>query len=81
MRAREQPRGALVDTSCRHLISGGRDRRDHRRPAPHRTRPFRRHIDPAGYGAELVDAVADRIRAEFSMRVDLVRPARPPRAE
>jgi NAD(P)-dependent dehydrogenase (short-subunit alcohol dehydrogenase family) len=38
---------------------------------PHGTRPFRRHIDPADDGAEVVNAVADRIRAEFLTRVGL----------
>jgi NAD(P)-dependent dehydrogenase (short-subunit alcohol dehydrogenase family) len=38
---------------------------------PHGTRPFRRHIDPADDGAEVVNAVADRIRVEFLRRVGL----------
>lgn len=38
---------------------------------PHGTRPFRRHIDPADDGAQVVNAVADRIRAEFLTRVGL----------
>jgi NAD(P)-dependent dehydrogenase (short-subunit alcohol dehydrogenase family) len=38
---------------------------------PHGTRPFRRHIDPADDGAEVVNAVADRIRVEFLTRVGL----------
>jgi NAD(P)-dependent dehydrogenase (short-subunit alcohol dehydrogenase family) len=37
----------------------------------HGTRPFRVHIDPADDGAEVVNAVADRIRAEFLTRVGL----------
>ncbi|WP_405150890.1 SDR family oxidoreductase [Sphaerisporangium sp. NBC_01403] len=39
--------------------------------APHGTRPFRVHIDPAGDGAEEVSEVADRIRAEFLNRISL----------
>ncbi|MCZ4100622.1 SDR family oxidoreductase [Streptomyces sp. So13.3] len=39
--------------------------------APHGTRPFRVHIDPAGDGAEEVSEVADRIRAEFLARIGL----------
>lgn len=39
--------------------------------APHGTRPFRVHIDPAGDGAEEVSEVADRIRAEFLTRIGL----------
>jgi NAD(P)-dependent dehydrogenase (short-subunit alcohol dehydrogenase family) len=38
---------------------------------PHGTRPFRRHVDPADDGAEVVDAVGDRIRVEFLRRVGL----------
>ena len=38
---------------------------------PHGARPFRVHIDPADDGAEVVSAVADRIRAEFLTRVQL----------
>lgn len=40
-------------------------------------RPFRVHVDPADDGAEVVNAVADRVRAEFLRRVglaDLLRP-------
>jgi NAD(P)-dependent dehydrogenase (short-subunit alcohol dehydrogenase family) len=37
----------------------------------HGTRPFRVHIDPADDGAAVVDAVADRIRAEFLHRIGL----------
>lgn len=43
----------------------------------HGTRPFRVHIDPADDGAAVVNAVADRIRAEFLTRIglqDLLRP-------
>jgi NAD(P)-dependent dehydrogenase (short-subunit alcohol dehydrogenase family) len=42
------------------------------------TRPFRVHIDPADDGAEVVNAVGDRVRREFYTRVglgDLLRPA------
>lgn len=45
--------------------------------APKGTRPFRVHIDPADDGAAVVNAVADRIRAEFLHRIglaDLLRP-------
>ncbi len=47
---------------------------------PHGTRPFRRHVDPADDGAEVVNAVADRIRVEFLTRVgleDVLRPRVP----
>jgi NAD(P)-dependent dehydrogenase (short-subunit alcohol dehydrogenase family) len=46
--------------------------------APKGTRPFRVHIDPADDGAVVVNAVADRIRAEFLGRIglaDLLHPA------
>jgi hypothetical protein len=33
--------------------------------------PFRVHIDPSSDGAEVVTAVADRVRGEFLRRVDL----------
>ncbi|WP_131741645.1 SDR family NAD(P)-dependent oxidoreductase [Actinomadura roseirufa] len=39
--------------------------------APHGTRPFRTHVDPADDGSEVVSMVADRIRAEFLTRVGL----------
>ena len=45
---------------------------------PKGTRPFRVHIDPADDGASVVNAVADRIRAEFLGRIglaDLLHPA------
>jgi NAD(P)-dependent dehydrogenase (short-subunit alcohol dehydrogenase family) len=38
---------------------------------PKGTRPFRVHIDPADDGAAVVNAVADRIRAEFLGRIGL----------
>ena len=38
---------------------------------PFGQRPFRVHIDPAQDGAQVVAAVADRIRAEFLRRIDL----------
>jgi len=38
---------------------------------PFGKRPFRVHIDPAQDGAEVVNAVADRIRAEFLRRIGL----------
>jgi NAD(P)-dependent dehydrogenase (short-subunit alcohol dehydrogenase family) len=42
------------------------------------TRPFRVHVDPSDDGAEVVNAVADRVRAEFLRRIglaDLLHPA------
>jgi NAD(P)-dependent dehydrogenase (short-subunit alcohol dehydrogenase family) len=38
---------------------------------PHGKRPFRVHIDPADDGAEVVNAVGDRIRAEFYRRIGM----------
>lgn len=38
---------------------------------PFGTRPFRVHIDPADDGAAVVNAVADRVRAEFLRRINL----------
>ena len=38
---------------------------------PFGKRPFRVHIDPAQDGCEVVNAVADRIRAEFLRRIGL----------
>jgi NAD(P)-dependent dehydrogenase (short-subunit alcohol dehydrogenase family) len=38
---------------------------------PAGTRPFRVHVDPAQDGCEVVNAVADRIRAEFLRRIGL----------
>ncbi|WP_225858712.1 short-chain dehydrogenase/reductase [Streptomyces albicerus] len=38
---------------------------------PAGTRPLRTHIDPSRDGSEVVSAVADRIRADFSRRVGL----------
>lgn len=46
--------------------------------APFGTRPFRVHIDPSQDGAEIVNAMADRVRAEMFRRIgleDLLRPA------
>ena len=48
--------------------------------APHGTRPFRVHVDPADDGAAVVSAVADRIRVEFLTRIgleDLLHPHAP----
>ncbi len=39
--------------------------------APFGTRPFRVHIDPSKDGAEIVNAVADRVRAEMFRRIGL----------
>ncbi|UJR86185.1 SDR family NAD(P)-dependent oxidoreductase [Sandaracinus amylolyticus] len=39
--------------------------------APAGARPFRVHVDPASDGAEVVNAVADRVRAEFLRRIGL----------
>ncbi|SDP34885.1 hypothetical protein [Lentzea jiangxiensis] len=33
--------------------------------------PFRVHVDPSSDGAEVVNAVADRVRGEFLRRVEL----------
>lgn len=38
---------------------------------PHGKRPFRVHVDPADDGAQVVNAVADRIRTEFLTRIGL----------
>ncbi len=38
---------------------------------PAGSRPFRTHIDPSRDGSEVVSAVADRIRAEFYIRVGI----------
>ncbi|MBY2924219.1 SDR family oxidoreductase [Rhizobium leguminosarum] len=45
---------------------------------PFGTRPFRVHIDPSEDGAEIVNGVADRVRAELFRRIgldDLLKPA------
>ncbi|MGR9464665.1 SDR family oxidoreductase [Rhizobium leguminosarum] len=45
---------------------------------PFGTRPFRVHIDPSADGAEIVNGVADRVRAELFRRIgleDLLKPA------
>jgi NAD(P)-dependent dehydrogenase (short-subunit alcohol dehydrogenase family) len=38
---------------------------------PFGTRPLRRHIDPSADGAEIVNAMADRVRAEMFRRIGL----------
>lgn len=38
---------------------------------PMGSRPFRRHIDPSQDGAEIVNAMADRVRAEMLRRIGL----------
>ncbi|AZF43355.1 Dehydrogenase [Pseudomonas sp. R1-43-08] len=38
---------------------------------PQGSRPFRRHIDPSRDGAEIVNAMADRVRAEMFRRIGL----------
>lgn len=46
--------------------------------APFGTRPFRVHIDPSNDGAEIVNGVADRVRAELLRRIgleDLLKPS------
>ena len=46
--------------------------------APYGNRPFRVHIDPSQDGAEIVNAMADRVRAEMFRRIglaDLLHPA------
>ncbi|NYT84305.1 SDR family oxidoreductase [Pollutimonas harenae] len=47
--------------------------------SPYGHRPFRVHVDPSNDGCEVVNAVADRIRAEFLNRIglsDLLSPQR-----
>jgi NAD(P)-dependent dehydrogenase (short-subunit alcohol dehydrogenase family) len=39
--------------------------------APAGQRPFRVHVDPADDGAEVVNAVGDRVRTEFYRRIRL----------
>lgn len=39
--------------------------------APVGKRPFRTHVDPSGDGAEVVNAIADRVRAEMLRRIGL----------
>jgi NAD(P)-dependent dehydrogenase (short-subunit alcohol dehydrogenase family) len=39
--------------------------------APFGTRPFRVHVDPSQDGAEIVNGVADRVRAELLRRIGL----------
>jgi hypothetical protein len=39
--------------------------------APFGKRPFRVHIDPSQDGAEIVNGVADRVRAELLRRIGL----------
>jgi hypothetical protein len=39
--------------------------------APFGKRPFRVHIDPTPDGAEVVNAVSDRVRAELLRRIGL----------
>src|SRR5260370_7889607 len=39
--------------------------------APFGKRPFRVHLDPAQDGAEVVNAVSDRVRAELLRRIGL----------
>lgn len=39
--------------------------------APHGHRPFRVHVDPSRDGAEVVNGVADRVRAELLRRIGL----------
>ncbi|WP_026790212.1 SDR family oxidoreductase [Pleomorphomonas oryzae] len=46
---------------------------------PHGKRPFRVHVDPSSDGSEIVNAVADRMRAQLLERIglaDLLHPAR-----
>jgi hypothetical protein len=45
---------------------------------PFGKRPFRVHIDPADEGAEVVNGVADRVRAELLRKIglaDVLKPA------
>ena len=39
--------------------------------APSGKRPFRVHVDPSQDGAEIVNGVADRVRAEMFRRIGL----------
>ena len=39
--------------------------------APFGKRPFRVHVDPSQDGAEIVNGVADRVRAEMFRRIGL----------
>ncbi len=39
--------------------------------APFGKRPFRVHVDPSHDGAEIVNGVADRVRAEMFRRIGL----------
>jgi len=39
--------------------------------APFGKRPFRIHVDPSQDGAEIVNGVADRVRAEMFRRIGL----------
>lgn len=39
---------------------------------PHGTRPFRVHVDPSDDGAEVVNAVADRVRKQFYERIGFI---------
>ncbi|TWB35321.1 hypothetical protein [Nitrospirillum viridazoti] len=44
---------------------------------PYGQRPFRTHVDPASDGCEVVNGVADRVRAELLRRIgleDILRP-------
>ena len=48
---------------------------------PFGKRPFRVHVDPANDGAEVVNGVADRVRAELLRNMglgDLLRPSSTP---
>jgi len=45
--------------------------------APFGKRPFRIHIDPSQDGAEIVNGVADRVRAELLRRIGLEDVLRP----
>lgn len=44
---------------------------------PHGKRPLRVHVDPVGDGAEVVNAVADRVRTDFLRRIGLEDVLRP----
>jgi hypothetical protein len=44
---------------------------------PFGKRPFRVHIDPSQDGAEIVNGVADRVRAELLRRIGLEDVLRP----
>ena len=59
-----EPADADAGDGCR------RDRQG-RRTRPSASGPFRVHVDPSQDGAEIVNGVADRVRAEMFRRIGL----------